>query len=152
MLSARMRRASCGVQGPGALHVRVLSFTTGSHGASTTRTRSNDGASVRFDIRDGYADAPYGTLGPSHGYFGLVRGAPYSPTYLMSPFSLLSRFSGQLSVLSLCGRNVKHILQPFLRLHISIWCTSVIEGIITYSLYCGICCWSFRAFLQTSIC
>ena len=24
---------------------------------------------------DGYADAPSGTLGPDHGYFGLVRGA-----------------------------------------------------------------------------
>lgn len=47
--------------------------------------------------------------------------------------------AGQLSVLSLCGRNVQHVLQSFLRVYLSIWCTSVVEGISTHSLSCRIC-------------
>ena len=42
---------------------------------STTRTQSND-LLGSFQPRDGCADASSGILGPSHGYFGLVRGAP----------------------------------------------------------------------------
>jgi Ceramidase len=56
----------------GIFRVRVIASAS-VH--STTRTRSNDRASVRFNPCDGCADAS-GTLGPSHGYFGLVRGAP----------------------------------------------------------------------------
>jgi hypothetical protein len=68
----------------------------------------------------------------------------YSSTHLTSP-SHYVLFSGQLSVFSLRGRNLQHVLQSFLRLHIFIRCTSLIEGIFTHSLSRRICCSSFRA-------
>jgi hypothetical protein len=56
-----------------------------------------------------------------------------------SGVSLSHSLAGQLSVLSLCGRNIQHVLQPFLRVYLSIRCTSVIEGISTHSLSRRIC-------------
>jgi hypothetical protein len=56
-----------------------------------------------------------------------------------------SRLSGQLPVLSLCGRNVQHVLQSFLRVYLSIRCKFVIEAIVTCSLSHRICCSSSAA-------
>ena len=61
------------------------------------------------------------------------------------PFYLNLRSQGQLSVLSLCGRNVQHVLQPFLRVHFPIRRTVVMEAIITRSLSRRICCSSSAA-------
>jgi hypothetical protein len=75
-------------------------------------------------------------------------------THLTSPFHYyhVRSFSGQLSVFPLCGRNLQHVLQSFLRLHISIRCTSVIEGIFTRSLSHRICRSSFsRVFFKLSL-
>jgi hypothetical protein len=72
------------LEGPGVVgifRVRVIaSLAVQVH--STTRTRSNDRASVRFNPWDGCADAS-GTLGPSNSYFGLVRGAPFTAPSLL---------------------------------------------------------------------
>jgi hypothetical protein len=93
---------------------------------------------------------PAGYWGPVTATLDWCEVRHHSSTHLTYPFHYVF-FSGQLSVLSLCGRNLQHVLQSFLRLHISIRCTSVNEGVFTHSLSRRICCASFFAsLLQTA--
>ena len=88
---------------------------------------------------------PVGYWGPVTATLDWCEVRYYRSTHLTSPPH--SVFSGQLSVFTLCSRNLQHVLQSLLCLHISIWRTSVIEGILTHSLSRRIRCPSFlRAF------
>ena len=105
-------------------------------------------SSVRFSPEMDVQMRPVGYWGPVTATLDWCEVRHYSSTHLTSPFH---SFSGQLSVFSICGRNLQHVLQSFLRLHIPIRCTSVIEGIFTHSLSRRICCSSFSArLLQTA--
>ena len=131
------------VLGPGEFRVRAsLSLATAS-----ARTHPERLEATTEQPYDGCADAPNGTLGPSHGYFGLVRGAQLQLLDCASDISLSCSFSGQLSVFSICSRSLQHVLQSFLRLHITVRWMAVIEGIFTRSLSRRICCSSFRRVL-----